>query len=310
MFVSVIIPSFNGQKLLQKYLPSVIAACAHWDPSQKNWQIIVVDDGSTDDTVTWVKQNYPMIKVVKNSSTLRFARAVNRGVKEARGEIVLLLNNDVKPDKNFLQPLLGHFDDPQVFAVGCLERNEVAGQTILGGRGVGQFSRGFLIHARAHDQMKPETLWVTAGSGAFRKSMWDKLGGFDPLFRPAYEEDRDLSYNALKAGYKAIFEPKAQVTHLHETSNLKEFGSYRIKIMSFKNQLLFVWKNISSSKLMLSHLLWLPYHLVVTTIKTKGLFLLGFFWAVTQLGEVIMSRLRAQKLWQLSDEQILHQFKV
>lgn len=306
MSISIVIPSYNGRLLLQKNLPAVIGACTHWNPSEKEWEIIVVDDASTDNTKDWLQQNYPHIKIVSNKKNLRFAKTVNRGVAESMGNIVVLLNNDVRPAKDFLTFLIRHFEDKNVFAVGCLERNKENKKTMLGGRGSGKFSRGFLMHWRAADQHQHQTLWVTAGSGAFRRSIWDKLHGFDPLFHPAYEEDRDLSYNALKAGYKIIFEPKSQVEHVHETSNIKAFGARQIKVMSFKNQLLFVWKNISSFKLLGSHLLWLPYHLIFTTVHTRGLFLVGFLQALCQLPEALISRHHSAKLWQLTDEQILN----
>ena len=195
MIISVVIPSYNGRSLLEKNLPAVLKACTTWNNS--DWEIIIVDDASTDTTVSWLKQTYPRIKVIQNFTNLRFARSVNKGVAAAQGEIVILLNNDVKPQPDFILPLIKHFQDKAVFAVGCLEKNG----GILGGRGEGKFSRGFIIHWRPRNQDSKDTLWVTAGSAAFRKSIWDQLGGFDPLFRPAYDEDRDLSYNALKSGF-------------------------------------------------------------------------------------------------------------
>lgn len=298
MSLSVVIPNYNGRDLLQKNLPFVLDACVHWSPQEKQWEIIVVDDASKDDSVSWLQANYPQVRLIQSPRNLRFARAVNLGVAEASGDIVILLNSDVQPAKNFIAPLLRHFDDKQVFAVGCLENND-------SGRGIGRFARGFLIHRRAPDQSQPTTLWVTAGSGAFRKSIWDKLGGLDPLFRPAYEEDRDLCYNALKSGYKLVFAPDSHVDHLHESTNKRVFSKAIITTMSFKNQFLFVWKNISSLKYFTGHLFWLPYHLLYTTIKSKGLFLFGLILAVNQLPEALTSRWRARKHWSLTDAEVL-----
>jgi len=305
MTISVVIPSYNGKEILKSNLTAVIDACAHWSSDKKHWEIIVVDDGSSDDSVVWLKDNHPVVKVVENKKNLRFAKTVNRGISEAKGNVVVLLNNDVKPNNDFLKPLLKHFDDKLVFAVGCLEKNGSWGSYVLGGRGVGEFSRGFLVHSRARDQSRNVTLWVSGGSGAFRKDIWNKLGGFDPMFRPAYEEDRDLSYNALKAGFKVVFEPKSVVFHNHETTNRKFFGESRIKIYSFKNQLLFVWKNISDNMMVLNHIFWIPYHLIVTTFRTKGLFFISLLMALAQVFEVIRSRKRASKMWKLNDKEIL-----
>lgn len=298
MLISVVIPTHNGRHLLAANLPQIFAAA-------KNHEIIIVDDASTDDTVAWLESTYPTIKLIINSRNLRFAKAVNRGVTQAHGEIVVLLNNDVRPQANFLGPLIAPFADPQVFAVGCQEINQDHGHSILGGRGVGKFSRGLLVHARAKDQTRHATLWVTAGSGAFRKGLWDKLGGLDPLYRPAYGEDQDLSYTALKSGYKVMFAPDSQVNHVHETTNLRTFGAWTITAVGFKNQFLFVWKNISSLRLLLQHLFWLPYHLILTNIRSRGLLVIGFFLALTQLPQALLSRSRVSKFWTTTDEQIL-----
>lgn len=304
MKISIIIPSFNGRTLLGKYLPFVIQAAETWDPSRKNWELIIVDDASTDGTSEWLRQTHPKIQIIHNLRNVRFGESCNRGVDAAKGDVIVLLNNDVQPKPDFLIPLMKHFSDPSVFAVGCREVNRLKEKEVFGGRGVMAFMRGFVVHWRPKDQESHDTLWVSAGSAAYRRDLWVKLGGFDRLFRPAYEEDRDLCWRALKAGYRLVFEPKAQVRHDHETTNIKAFGRWQIALFSLKNQLLFVWKNLSG-RYLLSHLFWLPYHLVLTTIRTRGIFLLAFLFALLQLPEAFMSRRRASVYWKRSDEEIL-----
>jgi len=82
------------------------------------------------------------------------------------------------------------------------------------------------------------------------------------------------------------------------------FGKEKITLYSLKNQLLFVWKNISSPGYLLNHFLWLPYHLVLTTWRTRGIFLIGFILALIQLPEVIASRKKASRFWKIKDEEI------
>lgn len=305
MKISIVIPSFNGRTLLGKYLPFVIQAAEIWDPSRKNWELIIVDDASTDGSSQWLKRTFPKIRIIQNPRNLRFAESCNRGVQVATGDVVVLLNNDVQPKPDFLIPLLKHFSDVSVFAVGCREINRHDGKEILGGRGVSAFRRGFVIHWRPEDQECRDASWVSGGSAAYRREIWLKLGGFDRLFRPAYEEDRDLCWQALKAGYKLVFESKAKVLHDRESTNRSVFGSWMIDLYSMKNQLLFVWKNISSLSLLFLHLFWMPYHLVFTTIRTRGVFLLAFLMALSQLPEALVSRRRMSRHWKRSDEEIL-----
>jgi len=267
-------------------------------------EIMVVDDGSIDGTQGWLERTYPEIRVIRHSYPMRFGKSCNDGVAAAAGEIVMLLNNDVEPKADFLTSLIPHFTDEKVFAVGCKEVNFENGKKIFGGRGEMDFRRGLTVHWRPKDQDSPKTMWVSGGSAAFRRDIWLKLGGFDNLFYPAYEEDRDLCWQALKAGYRLQFEPRAVVIHNHEATNKPVFGRRLIEIMSLKNQLLFVWKNISQPKLLLEHIFWLPYHLVVTCFKTGGAFLPAFIWALWQLPEAMISRRRASKNWRVSDEKI------
>lgn len=305
MKVSIIIPSFNGKALLEKNLPFVLKACKMWDSAHKQWEIIVVDDASHDATGQWIKSNYPNIKFIQNNKNLRFGESCNRAVKKAKGEVVVLLNNDVRPEPDFLLPLLVHFEHSDIFAVGCKEINVAGGNVVFGGRGIMKFQRGLVTHWRPTDQTSKNTSWVSAGSAGYRRSLWLELEGMDRLFRPAYEEDRDLSWQALKAGYSVVFEPDAIVTHDHETTNLRVFGTTAIKIYSMKNQLLFVWKNISNPLLFMEHLFWLPYHLVFTTLRTKGLFLIALALSLLQIPEVLNSRKRASRYWRRTDEEIL-----
>lgn len=285
---SVVIPNYNGQKLLAKNLPAVIEACQQW--GRAGWEIIVVDDASTDGSVSFLKKEFPQIKLVVHQKNQRFAAACNSGVKKARGEKVVLLNNDVLPEPNFLKPLLNPFKDSEVFSVGCKEKDIKKGKLVFSGRGQGEFKRGLLVHWRAQDQDQKETLWTTGGSMAVDRGKWLDLGGMDTLFRPAYWEDIDLSWRARKKGWLVLFAPKSVVNHHHETTHRSTFGERKMKIYGLKNQFLFVWKNADFKRLS-QHVFWLPYHLLVTNWHSKGLLLLGFFLALVQLPELLFKKI-------------------
>lgn len=303
MKVSIIIPNYNGAELLEKNLPFVFEAASAYRNGEV--EVIIVDDASNDSSVEVLKQFD--VKVIINEKNLGFSSTVNRGVKEATGNIVVLLNTDVRPEKNFLDPLLKHFSDPNVFAVGCLDKSIEGKKTVLRGRGLGSFKRGFLVHRRG-EVNKNDTLWVSGGSGAFKKDVWLKLGGFDPLYKPFYWEDIDLSYRALKSGYKILFEPKSVVVHEHEAGSIrKHYQNFKIKIVSYRNQFIFVWKNITDPQLKILHFIWLPVHIVLAFLRGDLYFLIGLFWAVTKLPAIIKIKenLRTQKLFIKSDKEII-----
>jgi len=280
--------------LLKKHLRSVVDHC-HQAP------IVIVDDASTDGSVAWIKQRFPQITVIVNPQNLGFARSVNRGVKELNTDLFLLLNSDVSINQHTIPRLTNAFKDPKVFAVGALEQLPKSRRR---GKSTGAFKRGLLIHAPASQLSSGPTLWVFGASGMFRRRYWQNLAGFDPLFHPAYWEDIDLGYRAWKAGYLCLFEPKATVEHDGEATMTQALG-YKKTAIAFKNQLLFFWKNITSIRLILAHLAWTPYHLVITSFKTKGAFALGFLLALKQLFEVNSQAQSAKPI--LSDSTVLDQ---
>lgn len=238
-----------------------------------------------------------------------FAATVNRGVKEAGGEIVVLLNTDVVPEKGFLNPLLSHFKDKKVFAVGCMDKSIEDGKTILRGRGIGKWQRGFLVHSRGEVD-KNNTLWVNGGSGAFRKSLWDKFGGFDELYSPFYWEDIDLSYRAIKSGYKVFFKPNSIVVHEHEKGAIKgAYSTFQIETVAYRNQFIFVWKNATDTDLLFLHIFWLPYHFVKAFVSGEWTFILGFFQSLNRLPQVIKSRNNSIKYFTKSDRQAMKEFE-
>jgi len=308
MNISIIIPNYNGEELLRKNLPKVIESVRDY---KDNVEVILVDDCSSDNSIDEIKNQKSKIKntnqklkIIKNEKNLGFSSTVNRGIKESKGEIIVLLNTDVSPEKDFLTPLISHFKDERLFAVGCMDKSIEDGKITLRGRGVGKWQRGFLVHSRGEVD-KTNTLWVNGGSGAFRKSIWDKLGGLDTLYNPFYWEDIDLSYRAIKSGYKILFEPKSVVVHEHEKGSIKKkYSASQIKTIAYRNQFIFVWKNATDLDLQLLHIFWLPFHLVKAIIRLDLAFLLGFFQACTLLSRIIWTRIKSQKHFVKSDKQV------
>src|SRR3989344_157996 len=276
MNISIVIPNYNGEEILKKNLPKVLLAVG-------GAEVVVVDDASVDGSLKVLDNFKQRIRIIKNEKNLGFSSTVNRGVKDAKGEIVILLNTDVYPEKGFLSPLLFHFKDEKIFAIGCMDKSVEDDKTILRGRGTGIWKRGFLIHSRGEVD-KADTLWVSGGSGAFRKSIWDKLGGFCEIYNHFYWEDIDLSYRAIKSGYKVLFEAKSVVFHEHEKGAIKKkYSQSRIKTIAYRNQFIFVWKNITDLDLQFAHFLWLPYHFIKALLHKDWAFFSGFIQAALRL---------------------------
>lgn len=291
---TVIIPSYNGRELLEENLPSIIKASQN--PNNKIRQIIIVDDGSTDDTIVFIKNSYSQVKVIKHSVNRRFSAAVNTGVRASKSAFIVLLNNDVKVTPNFLVKPLRDLEDKNVFAVSLHEKGY--------GGSKGKIQNGFVVHEGQEELSKTTTtFWASGGSCVINKKIFRKLGGFDEdLFSPFYWEDIDLSYRALKRGYKILWEPDSLVYHNHESTNKNISKSYRTKIQE-RNQLLFIWKNITSTSLLRKHYI----RLVKRIIRHPG-YILVFYLALTKLKLVLKRRKKESKEAKVSDEAIFSSF--
>jgi GT2 family glycosyltransferase len=295
--VSIVIPNWNGATLLQKHLPHVILA-------SEGAEIIVVDDCSSDNSLEVLKSKFPTVRVIAKQTNSGFAQTVNVGVAKAKGDIVVLLNSDVVPEKGFLTPLLSHFSDASVFAVGCLEKNPEKHGIVLRGRGIARWQKGFYIHARGEVDAS-DTAWVSGGSAAFRTSMWKKLGGMDTIFNPFYWEDIDLSYRAMKAGFKVVFERKSEVWHYHQQGAIKtSFQQEKVTRIVFRNQFLFIWKNLSDPSLWMSHMFWAPIRILQELLRGRSAMGIGFVRALLLLPRVVSIRKKNASFWVKRDLEI------
>ncbi|MDP2633100.1 MAG: glycosyltransferase family 2 protein [Candidatus Curtissbacteria bacterium] len=301
--ISVIIPNYNGRELLAKNLPKVLENCP-------GCEVIVVDDASNDDSVAYIKKNYKRVKLLVNSKNAGFAKTVNCGVEKATGQYVLLLNSDVAPQKGFLQSAMESFskESQKTFAVGLSDFSHEEGKIIVRGRGGAKFIRGFINHY-ALPPKSGETLWVSGGSSLIDRQKFLELGGFDSIFAPFYWEDIDLSYRARKKGYLCFFDENSKVDHFHQEGAIKKSSSgFRIKSISYKNQFLFVWKNIEDYWWITLHLLWLPYHFARALINRDFAFFTGFLWALTKIPQLVLSS-NFEVHSSLSDREVLKKFE-
>lgn len=238
MKITIAIPNFNGRKLLENNLPNIVSSGAD--------QILIIDDGSSDNSVEFLKQVFPSIDLLVNDRNLGFIPSVNKLFEEAIGDIVVLLNNDVWVEKDFLKSLTKHFENSKVFAVNLHEKGE--------GPAVAFWEDGFFEYKRGEEKnVIQKSSWASGGSAAFKKRIWQKLGGFDNFFAPFYWEDTDLSFRALKTGFEILWEPDSKVKHEHETTIKKSFNKRYISWVKQRNQMLFIWKNIHDPKLLSEH---------------------------------------------------------
>jgi GT2 family glycosyltransferase len=301
---SVVIPNWNGRDLLEKYLPSVVTALSS-DPAN---EIVVVDNGSSDGSVDFLRSRFPSVKVVALEENLGFGGGSNAGFRAAANDIVVLLNSDMRVEPDFLPPLLEPFSDSRVFAVSCQiffsDPDKLREET---GLTQGWWQDGNLrVRHRVDEGIKDAypCFYGGGGSCAFDRTKFLELGGFDHLLAPFYLEDTDLGYMAWKRGWKVLYQPRSVVYHEHRGTIAKTFKPEHIEAVLKKNFILWTWKNIHSWQRLASHFFFTYAGALLSVAfgdEPGRANLTGFWRAFRQLGKAARSRWRARTLATVDD---------
>jgi len=218
--VSIVIPVHNNFELTYACLASILLTV------NIPYEVIVVDDASTDKT-TEIEEIVKNIKVVRNEKNEMFVKSCNKGSKFAKGEYILLLNNDTEVLAGWLQEMLWVFENfEKVGMVGAkllypdLTLQE-AGAIVWGNGKAWNYGR----NQNAFHPKFNYTREVDYCSGAcimLPKKLWDELGGFDEVFAPGYWEETDLAFRVREKGYKVVYTPFAQIIHYEGMSAGKD----------------------------------------------------------------------------------------
>lgn len=296
--ISVVIPTFKNKKILLNNL-------MHNLPHLKGYEIVVVNDDSSESLGKEKFFSVNNIILVENNHNLGFGRSVNKGVSLTTNQYIMLLNDDVVlSDGNFQIALEDFKNNKNLFAVGFAQKEKdgtIVGKNIL------MWKNGFMQHSRAADFKKGVNAWAEGGACILRKDIFKSLSGFDAIYSPFYWEDIDLSYRAWKAGYSILFNPDILVEHKHETTIGTHFAKNLIRKIAYRNQLFFIWKNISDSKLFLEHVLRLPFNMMSFLLKDRQS-VAGFFEALKRLDKVFSARKNQKIKYQLTDREIFEKF--
>ena len=319
--ISIVIPSWNGRFLLEEMFPSLLAAANEFGRKTEGpWEVIVVDDGSIDDTVPWI-EDFPekRVKLITLRRNKGFAVACNVGFLACQYDIVILLNNDVFVHKDFLLPLLEHFEDESVFGVTfkALARDQ---KTFRNGGKIGEFRMGFWKAFRNYDVSETFSInkladtfplysfSVCGGFCAFDRRKLLEVGGFEELMSPFYWEDVELSYRAWKRGWSILYDPRSLVFHDASTTIRGAFNRVRINRINVRNRLIFIWKNLHDSGMMTLHLLSILLLLTQALLTVKISFFLGFKDALLRLPQIMPKRRAEKKATRVTDRAIRRLF--
>lgn len=275
MKCSVVIPNYNGRQFLTDCLTALSKQ------TYSDFEIILVDNGSADDSISLAKSLCPDIVIVDMGSNTGFAPAVNAGIKHSNAEYVILLNNDTIVFPSFIENHIKMMEKkPHVFSSSAMMiRNDK--RDLIDDAGDFYCALGWAFAPSKDKKLEMysvpyECFAACGGAAIYRRAIFEKIGYFDDNFF-AYLEDIDIGYRAKLAGYKNIYNPHARVYHIGSGSSGSRYNDFKIRLAA-RNSMYLVRKNMPAWQVILNF----PFLLAGVLIKWA-------FFAKKGFGKVYIS---------------------
>lgn len=269
--VSVVIPNFNGMA----YLDGVLSSLER--QTIDNFEVILVDNGSTDGSCAFVAAEYPWVHMIQLPENYGFSRAVNEGIHAARSPYVLLLNNDTEAEPDFLEEMVASLRRHKK-AFSCQARMiQLHDRDKMDDAGNYYCALGW-AYAKGkgrdiNNYNKEQKIFSTcAGAAIYRKKIIDRIGDFDEEHF-AYLEDLDIGYRARINGYENWYAPKAKVYHVGSGTSGSRYNQFKIRYSS-RNNIYLIYKNMPLLQIILN----LPF-------LAAGFLIKFLFFAIKGMGK-------------------------
>jgi len=246
--VALVILNWNGKHFLEKFLPSVMLS------SYENLEVIVADNASTDDSISFLEKNYSSIKIIINVVNEGFAKGYNTVLKQVSADYYILLNSDVEVTESWIEPIITLMESnkniaacqPKILSFNSKNKFEYAGAS---GGWIDKFgypfNRGRVFDFCENDEGQyndvAEIFWATGAALFVRASVYHELNGFDEYFF-AHQEEIDLCWRMQRAGHKIFVVPASVVYHLG--GGTLPVGNKRKVFLNFRNNLVMLSKNL------------------------------------------------------------------
>ncbi|MBN1516258.1 glycosyltransferase family 2 protein [Candidatus Sumerlaeota bacterium] len=291
--ISIVVANWNGKDFIEDCVSTL------WKSGEacgKPFELIVVDDVSTDCSAELVEEKFPQARLLRNPRNLGFAGASNAGAQAAQGRLILMMNNDMKVPEEFVARAVAAFFEerpenaPPLFAVGAktIDWNDGSPNHLCMDAA---WRRGGVGKVWSDPQERCPTVFPQGGSTVYNRELFLRLGGFNTLFHPGYWEDYDLSWRAVKCGWEVLYEPAAAADHLGQASMKRLVAFSKREQLIERNRLFFNWLNLDDPALILRHIAALPWVYGRDLLQGRGVSgMCGFFRAIVRLPEIIAHR--------------------
>lgn len=295
--VSIIIPNYNGRLLLEKYLPFTLQAIK---TAEVDFEVIIVDDCSSDDSVAYVEHNYPFIKILRNTINNGFSFSCNRGIEAAEKDLALILNSDVKLSANYFEHLWTYFESDSTFGV--------MGRIIdMGGTHIQDAARmpkksGLKLKTAWFyylDEGKETYSFYLSGANALVDLKKIKeLGGFNEIFSPFYCEDMELCLRAWRLNWNCFYEHRAICEH-ELSASTKDYKTRKwVKMIYFRNRYYLHALHLDGLRLFF-------WFLQITFIDLVPKLISGKFWLAKSY-VLFLKNISTIKVARLQFKQLMH----
>lgn len=241
---AILVLNWNGRSLLETSLPLLL------NQTYQHYEVVIVDNASSDGSSTLIAQQFPQVRLIQNETNMGFSRALNVGLRQLNADVVVLLNNDVFVQPDWLEQLLQPFaKSPQIGIVGC---------KLLYPDGTIQHLGAELTYPLAHShhfyyKQEASTIqdlpavqdvpYVTGAAMAIHRSVMDEIGLLDEMFHPIYYEEVDYCYRARAAGFRVVVATQAVAIH-NESTSMNRLQDFKLKMLH-RNRYRFVLKHYS-----------------------------------------------------------------
>ena len=284
--VAIVILNWNGEKLFPDFMPSVVE-----NSKGENIEIIVADNGSTDQSIPYLQQNFPSIKIIDLKENYGFAEGYNQALKQVEADYFVLLNSDVKVSPNWIEPCIKQFETDEKIAAIQPKILSFANPTSFEYAGAAggfidkfgyPFCRGRILNHLEKDNNQydksTQIFWATGAAMFLRAKAFKNANGLDGDFW-AHMEEIDLCWRLKNTGHKIIYEPQSVVYHLG--GGTLSYDSPQKVYLNFRNNLWMLFKNLPKEQFKRTLIIRMILDGVAAVKFIVG-FQFGNFWAVVK----------------------------